>query len=338
MPRYQPPFTLTSEIVSLIAAVAEQVGRLSAQSGSGMDLRLRRINRIRTVTGSLAIEGNTLSEEQITAILDGKQVLAPPRELQEARNALAVYEQLHAWDGLSEADLLAAHRMLMQGLLDVPGTYRSGGAGVMAGDKVLHMAPPASRVPTLMTQLFGWLQNSQEHRLIASSVFHYEFEFIHPFADGNGRMGRLWQTLLLSRWQPAFAWLPVESLVHREQAAYYEAINASTHASDCAPFIRFMLGCIHKALLDITPQDAPQDAPQVVRLLKALGDNSLSREALQQALGLSDRKSFRQAYLAPALSAGLVEMTLPDKPNSRQQKYRLTSKGRSWLRVHKEHD
>lgn len=209
MLHYHPPFTLTSEIVSLVAAIAEQVGRLSAQSGSGMDLRLRRINRIRTVTGSLAIEGNTLSEEQITSILDGKQVLAPPRELQEARNALAVYEQLHTWDGLSEADLLAAHRMLMQGLLDVPGTYRSGGAGVMAGDKVLHMAPPANRVPALMAQLFGWLQNSQEHPLIASSVFHYELEFIHPFADGNGRMGRLWQTLLLSsgsRPLPGFPW------------------------------------------------------------------------------------------------------------------------------------
>ena len=246
--KYQPPFTLTSEIVTLVADIAEQVGRLSAQPDSGLDLRLRRINRIRTVTGSLAIEGNTLSEEQITAILEGKTVLAPPRELQEARNALAVYERLTEWDAHDENDLLAAHKQLMLGLLDHPGAYRRGGVGVMADGKVLHMAPQANRVPRLMGQLFDWLATTREHPLIASSVFHYEFEFIHPFADGNGRMGRLWQTLLLSRWQAAFAWLPVESLVHQQQAGYYHALNASTAASDSAPFIRFMLGCILEAV------------------------------------------------------------------------------------------
>ncbi len=246
--KYQPPFTLTSEIVSLVADIAEQVGRLSAQPDSGLDLRLRRINRIRTVTGSLAIEGNTLSEAQITAILDGKTVLAPPRELQEARNALTVYERLVEWNAHDEDDLLAAHRQLMIGLLDHPGAYRRGGVGVMGDGKVLHMAPQANRVPRLMGQLFEWLSSTREHPLIASSVFHYEFEFIHPFADGNGRMGRLWQTLLLSRWQPAFAWLPVESLVHQQQSAYYQALNASTEASDSAPFIRFMLSCILDAV------------------------------------------------------------------------------------------
>jgi len=185
--RYQPPYTLTSEIVSLVADIAEQVGRLSATHEFNMDLRLRRINRIRTITGSLAIEGNTLTEEQITAILEGKTVLAPPRELQEARNALAVYEQLPQWNGHNERHLLAAHKQLMYGLLDRPGVYRAGGVGVMAGKKVLHMAPPAGRVPLLMSRLFNWLRSSKEHPLIASSVFHYEFEFIHPFADGNGR-------------------------------------------------------------------------------------------------------------------------------------------------------
>lgn len=247
-PKYQPPFTLTSEIVSLVADIAEQVGRLSAQPDSGLDLRLRRINRIRTVTGSLAIEGSTLSEAQITAILDGKTVLAPPRELQEARNALTVYERLVEWNAHDEDDLLAAHRQLMIGLLDHPGAYRRGGVGVMGDGKVLHMAPQANRLPRLMGQLFEWLSSTREHPLIASSVFHYEFEFIHPFADGNGRMGRLWQTLLLSRWQPAFAWLPVESLVHQQQGAYYQALNASTKASDSAPFIRFMLSCILDAV------------------------------------------------------------------------------------------
>ena len=245
---YQPPFSLTLDIVSKVAEIAEQVGRLSASPGFARDLRLRRINRIRTVTGSLAIEGSTLTEEQVTAILDGKPVLAPPRELQEARNALAVYEQLSQWHGTNEDDLLAAHRVLMLGLLDHPGVYRSGGVGVFEGDKVIHMAPPHSQVHRLMGDLMRWLESTDAHPLIASSVFHYEFEFIHPFSDGNGRMGRLWQTLLLSQWNPVFAWLPVESLVHQHQAAYYQAIRDSTKAADCAAFIRFMLGCIHEAV------------------------------------------------------------------------------------------
>jgi Fic family protein len=332
MSRYCPPYRLTGEIVSLVAAIAERLGRLSATSEHGLDLRLRRINRIRTVTGSLAIEGNTLSESQITALLNGKTVLAPPRDVLEARNALAVYEQLPRWNGLQEADLLAAHQLLMNGLLDHPGQYRSGGVGVLAGQQVLHMAPPASRVPQLMGQLFDWLKNSAEHPLIASSVFHYEFEFIHPFADGNGRMGRLWQTLLLSHWQPDFAWLPVESLVHQQQDAYYRAIHDSTAGTDSAPFISFMLGCIQQALYAITPQEAPQVTPQVEVLLGVLA-GEMSRQEIQAALGLSDRENFRKSHLLPALAAGLVEMTLPDKPNSRHQRYRLTPTGRQWRKT-----
>ncbi len=296
---YQPPFTLTSEIVSLVADIAEQVGRLSAQPDSGLDLRLRRINRIRTVTGSLAIEGNTLGEAQITALLEGKTVLAPPRELQEARNALAVYERLSDWLPHREADLRAAHRLLMHGLLDHPGAYRSGGVGVMAGGKVLHMAPPANRVPKLMGHLFEWLANTREHPLIASSVFHYEFEFIHPFADGNGRMGRLWQTLLLSRWQPAFAWLPVESLVHQQQETYYEALNAGTQASDSAPFIRFMLGCIldavskadGKARVETRVKTRVKTPQQILDLLREYPPMSLAEvaEALGRAVSTIER-------------------------------------------------
>ncbi|WP_230473581.1 Fic family protein [Dyella choica] len=282
---------------------------MSATHEFDMDLRLRRINRIRAITGSLAIEGNTLTEEQITAILEGKMVLAPPRELQEARNALTVYEQLPKWNGLKEQHLLAAHKKLMYGLLDRPGVYRTGGVGVMAGKKVLHMAPPAGRVPLLMSRLFNWLRVSKEHPLIASSVFHYEFEFIHPFADGNGRMGRLWQTLLLSRWQPAFGWLPVESLVHQQQAAYYRAINASTAASNAAPFIRFMLVCIHDAVSKAsskttvktpvettvkTPVEKAAKTPQqILALLRQQPELTLAEVA--QAIGRSPRAVERAA-------------------------------------------
>jgi len=333
MPSYQPPFTLTSEIVSLVADISEHVGRLSVQLNQEQQLKLRRINRIRTVTGSLAIEGNTLTEAQITAILDGKRVIAPPREILEVSNALAAYEQLPNWYGSRQADLLAAHRLLMQGLIDHAGRYRSGGVGVMTGSTVLHMAPPASQVPRLMDDLFSWLATTADHPLIVSSVFHYEFEFIHPFADGNGRIGRLWQTLLLSHWQPVFAYIPVESMVHRHQAGYYQALNQSTAQSDSAPFIVFMLQRIKEALAAAaadSPHETPQVTPQVVKLLQILTD-SMSREQLQQQLGLADRKSFRQAYLQPALEQGLIEMTLPDKPQSKLQQYRLTAAGKVML-------
>ena len=329
MPDYQPPFTLTPDIVSLIAEISEGIGRLNVQLDQESQLRLRRINRIRTVTGSLAIEGNTLSEEQITAILDGKRVIAPPREIQEAHNALAAYEQLPNWHPQREPDLLSAHQVLMLGLMDSAGSYRLGGVGVMAGEKVLHMAPPAKQVPRLMNELFAWLESSQDHPLIASSVFHYEFEFIHPFADGNGRVGRLWQTLLLSHWQPLFASLPVESLVHQHQNDYYEAIEQSTAQTDIAPFIGFMLTMIRDAIISgASPQVTPQVSPQVAAVLKVLkGD--MSREQLQAALGLRDRKSFRQRYLLPALEAGWIAMTLPDKPQSSLQQYRLSESGKA---------
>ena len=316
---YTPPCTLTSAIVSLVTEIGEAVGHLTALRTTAKSVRLRRINRIRTIRGSLAIEGSTLSEAQITAILEGKRVIAPPREIQEARNAIKAYELFTQWQPSAEADLLAAHNIIMGGLLDASGRYRSGGVGVvMAGQQVIHMAPPADRVSPLMRDLLHWLQTTSEHPLIASSVFHYEFEFIHPFEDGNGRMGRLWQTLILSRWNPLFAHVPVESLVHEHQREYYAALNQSTGKADSAPFIEFMLKMILGAL-----------TPQVARLLQVLA-GEMSREEIQGAMGLRDRKSFRARYLAPALAEGLIAMAIPGKPNSRLQKYRLTETGQAW--------
>jgi len=327
---YQPPYTVTPTIVNLVAQISEAVGRLSAQTDADKALRLRRINRIRTIRGSLAIEGNTLSEEQITAILDGKPIIAPPREIQEVRNAIAAYDHLEQWQPEVERELLEAHRILMTGLISEVGNYRRGGVGVMAGAQIIHMAPPAERVPALMYDLLQWLNASDEHPLITSSVFHYEFEFIHPFADGNGRMGRLWQTLILTRWNPLFANIPVESLVNKHQAGYYQALQSSTDRSDSAPFVEFMLRMIIDAILFAAPQVTPQVTPQVKQLLGVM-QGEMTREELQNFLGLQDRKSFRERYLLPALVEKLIEMTIPDKPNSRLQKYRLTDKGRHWL-------
>lgn len=329
MSDYQPPYTITPEILNRVAEISEAVGRLAVLSSEVRALRLRRINRIRTIHGSLAIEGNTLSEAQITAILEGKRVIAPPREVQEVKNALSAYDRFDTWRPEVEKDLLEAHRVLMSNLIDEVGVYRSSGVGVMAGGQVIHMAPPAERVPQLMGDLFRWLATTDAHPLIASSVFHYEFEFIHPFADGNGRMGRLWQSLILARWNPLFADTPVESLVFEHQAEYYQVLQESSQQADSAPFIAFMLRMILEAVTTSAPQENPQVSPQVRKLLAVI-QGEMSREALQSALGLLDRKSFRERYLKPALIDGLIEMTLPGKPNSRLQQYRLTDKGRQW--------
>ena len=260
---YQPPCTLTPVSLRLVAEIAEAIGRLSAQVASPAALRLRRINRIRTIQGSLAIEGNTLSEEQITAILDGKRVVAPPREIQEARNAIAAYDRFEQWQPQVEVDLLDAHRILMTDLLEEAGAYRRGGVGIIAGEQVIHMAPPPDRVPSLMQDLLHWLRTTEQHPLVASSGFHYEFEFIHPFADGNGRLGRLWQTLILFRWKPSFAHIPVESLVHEHQAEYYQALQRSTDQTDSSPFVEFMLKMILDAVSSAAtpPSRTPSNHP-----------------------------------------------------------------------------
>jgi len=316
---YQPPFSITPAIIDLIAKISEQLGRLSVQPA--YDLRLRRVNRIRTIQGSLAIEGNTLSEKQITAILDGKAVVAPPREIQEVKNAILAYDKMNQWQPDVESDLLQAHEVLMAGLIDECGVYRQGSVGVMRGSEVVHMAPPAGRVALLMADLLQWVKTSEHHPLVMSSVFHYEFEFIHPFADGNGRMGRLWQSLILQQWNPLFADMPIESLVYQHQQDYYHALQQSTEDSDSAHFIQFMLERILDTISQLTPQDDPQVAPQVKLMLDGM-KGEMSREELQHMLGLQDRKSFRERYLKPALEASLIEMTHPDKPNSKLQKYR----------------
>ena len=268
--KYQPPYTITSKIIHLIAQISESIGRLTALTQIQDSLKLRKANRIRTIQGSLAIEGNTLSTEQITAILNGKTIIAPPKEVQEVRNALKAYEEIQDWNPDQESHLLKAHQILMTGLIDEIGQYRHGGVGVMSGDRVVHMAPPANQVQRLMRELLQWLAEGNEHPLIQSSVFHYEFEFIHPFADGNGRMGRLWQTLILSQWNPIFLNIPVESLIYQNQKAYYDALQASTDRSDSAPFIEFILQMILDAILssDASDQDTAQASDQVKRLIQ----------------------------------------------------------------------
>ena len=333
---YIPPFKITSAIISLVAEISQLIGRLSVLEEASKIIRLRRTNRIRTIQGSLAIEGNTLSVEQITAILEGKRIIAPPREIQEVLNADKAYGQFDKWQPYSKKDLLDAHRVLMTALLDNPGNFRTGGVGVMAGQTVVHLAPPADRVSYLMKDLLQWLKATDQHPLIAGSVFHYEFEFIHPFEDGNGRVGRLWQTLILSKWNPLFAHIPVESLVYEHQAEYYAALNKSTKNAESSVFIEFMLRMIFNAVTslstpEVTPHVTPHVTPEVSKVLSIL-KGEMTRKEIQQILGLKDEKHFRTTYQQPAIAAGLIEMTVPDKPNSRLQKYRITLKGIAFVK------
>jgi Fic family protein len=276
----QPPFDITPAILNTVEKIGELLGRLEAVQ-QARDLSLRRVNRIQTLQGTLAIEGNTLAPEQIQTILEGKHVVAPPREIQEVRNAIKVYDALDQFNPTAKTHLLKAHKLLMTGLLDAPGKFRRSGVGVVGSEKkVLHVAPPAHLVPQLVANLQKWLKQTDHHPLITSCVFHYEFEFIHPFEDGNGRIGRLWQTLILSRWNPIFASIPVESMIHAHQEEYYQAIIQSSENARSTVFIQWMLNIILQTLQSsATPQVAPQVTPQVKRLLAIL-DKPLSRQQI----------------------------------------------------------
>lgn len=238
---YQPPFKLNSEIVNLVAEISALVERFVVRLEQADTLKLRKANKIKSIHSSLAIEGNTLSEEVVSDIINGKRVLAPPREILEVKNALATYELYPKLNPFSIGDLLKAHGIMMRGIMPDAGEFRNCNEGVFSGSKCIHLAPPPNRVPALMEDLFDWLKNSKEHLLIRSCVFHYEFEFIHPFSDGNGRTGRLWQSLILGKCNPAFEHLPVENMVYANQRKYYNAIARSTKAGECSPFIEFML-------------------------------------------------------------------------------------------------
>ena len=247
---YKPPFTVSPKAINLIASISSQIERYAIKMEQEDTLRLRRANRIKTIHSSLAIEGNTLSEGEVQAVLEGKTVVAPLKEIQEVRNAIKTYELYPKLNPFSIPDLLLAHGTMMAGLVDEAGMFRKGGVGVFDGDKPVHIAPQADRVRDLMNDLFVWLENADDHLLIRSCVFHYEFEFIHPFADGNGRIGRLWQSLILGRLNPIFEHLPVENMVYSNQQAYYNAINKSSFLADSGPFIDFMLEEILNALID----------------------------------------------------------------------------------------
>lgn len=315
---YTPPFTITTEILNLVAEISEQVGRLDA-SALNASPQLRKQNRIKTITGTLAIEGNTLTEEQISAIVDGKSVLGSVRELAEVKGAIAAYDALPGFKPDKLSDLLAAHGLMMRDILLNAGEFRRKAVGIHKAGVVQHVAPPAHQVSGLMADLSRWLSEAKDHPLITSSVFHYEFEFIHPFADGNGRMGRLWQTLILSRWHPLFLSLPLESVIKDNQQRYYQALEAADQQADSTPFIHFMLSVIMQTLAQNAPVNASVNAPSAIAGLKTpdaimallAADPSLTRQQLADLIG-KDLRTIARA-LIKLQQAGVIKRIGSDK-------------------------
>lgn len=243
-----PPYQITPEILKLIASISEKIGQIKAKFLDKPSPKLRKENRIKTIHSSLSIEGNTLTEEQITALIEKKRIIGPEKDVNEVLNAIRVYDQLQSFDPKSSKSFLNAHEILMKGLVSDNGKYRKRGVGIMAGDRIAHMAPPAANVPHLMNDLFEYLKTSKEISLIKSCVFHYEMEFIHPFIDGNGRMGRLWQTLILMKEYPVFEFIPFENIIHKTQSEYYHALSQSDKSGSSTPFIEYMLGVVNDSL------------------------------------------------------------------------------------------
>lgn len=277
---YSPPYKITPKIIGLVSKISEAVGGFYAHE----ELRLHRINRVKTIQGSLAIEGNTLTTDQITAILDGKPVVAPINEIQEIRNAIKAYELLDDLNPGNLNDLLKAHLTMEAGLIDDAGRFRRGNVGIASGDEIIHYAPPPDRVPRLMTDLFDWLARTEEHPLIKSCVFHYEFEFIHPFSDGNGRTGRLWQTLILGRWKAVFKNLPVENIVYKYRREYYNALAISGGTDGCTPFIEFILSVIDETL---TAENMVPPSMRYRILEQMRANPKITRNELAAALGIT---------------------------------------------------
>lgn len=309
---YVPPFTVSPESINLVAEIAETMAESSPAHRSP---KLRRINRIRSIQSSLAIENNTLTLSQITDVIDGRRIIGPPDEILEAKNAFRCYSAMQDMDPHSESDLLGAHGMMMDGLMTDAGAYRRTGVGVYSETELVHMAPPADMVPQLMNDLFRWMRDSADHPLIKGCVFHYEFEFIHPFSDGNGRTGRFWHSLILSKWNSGFQWVPVESVVRRHQQEYYAAIGESTANADSGPFIEFMLRSIREAVSEACGVREPREfgLSRTEAEVLALIENGMYATAKSCAEQLCISPRAVERAIRVLRENGLIERTGSDK-------------------------
>lgn len=327
MREYNPPFTITNRILSYVSSISEKIGRITATANLEAKPHLRKNNRIKSIHSSLKIEANSLTLGQVRDVINGKAVLGEQKEIQEVKNAYAAYERLSEIDPYNIQYLKQFHGIMTKYLVEESGEFRLGEEGVFNGDQCIFMAPLARFVPQLMNELFDWMKEARGnvHPLVLSSVFHYEFVFIHPFSDGNGRMARLWHTVILSKWQPVFEYIPIESQIEKFQDEYYDAISECHVAGESTIFIEFMLSQIDKILDDISTQinEKNEYLPEAVqKLLTAMEyDVPYTGNALMEKLGLKAKEGFRRNYLHPAIEMNLIQMTIPDKPNSRNQRY-----------------
>ena len=295
MKGYTPPFTITETITNLVIEIAEKTAIISVTENLSKNPTLRRENRIQSIHSSLAIERNSLTFNQVSDVIDGKRVLGPPKDIREVQNAFEAYEIIAQLNPYKIPDLLKAHQIMMSDLVKESGVFRSKGVGVYAGESLIHAGTPPQYVPGLIEELFQWLEESSLHPLIKSCIFHYEFEFIHPFSDGNGRTGRMWHTLILSKWKNFFLWLPIESLIHERQEEYYQAINSANNKGESTVFVKFMLEIIKQALDELTEYvnnslslDLDTNEKRILKLIKV--NNKLSAKKLAEELGLSERQ------------------------------------------------
>ena len=327
MEHYEPPFDITNKMLSQISNISEKLGMIVAYRSLDTKPQLRRNNRIKSVHSSLRIESSSLTEGMVRSVLNNQTVIGPEKEIQEVKNAFAAYDCIGKVNPYSVDALKKLHGVMTYLTVDESGVFRRGAEGVFDGDQCIFMAPPPDMVEPLMYQLFDWMGDNAEtiHPLILSCVFHYEFVFIHPFSDGNGRTARLWQTILLTNWNPVFQYIPIESQIEKFQDGYYDAIarcNANGNSND---FIEFMLDRISEILDTVLEQsnELGGTSEYVGRLLSAMEyDIEYSANALLDLLGLKSKETLRRNYIDPAIESGLIDMTLPEKPTSKNQRYR----------------
>lgn len=324
---YIPPYQITDKILSFVADISEKIGKITERTNLDSKPHLRKNNKIKSIHSSLAIEANSLSLDEVRDVINGRTVVGKQKEIQEVKNAYAAYEEIGCFDVYSIKELKRLHGIMTKYTVEESGNFRRGEEGVFNGNQCIFMAPPASLVPEQMQSLFDWMSKAKEtvHPLILAAVFHYEFVFIHPFSDGNGRMARLWHTAILFRWKTVFEYIPIESQIEKFQDEYYNAIAKCHIDGSSTIFIEFMLSQIDKILDHICVQiseDNEQLSEYVRRLLKVMEyDIPYTGKTLMEKLGLKSRESFRRHYLRPAIDRNLIRMTIPDKPNSRNQRY-----------------
>lgn len=324
---YIPPFNITNKMLDLVASIMEKIGRLDNYNNLNKMPILRRNNKIRSIHSSLRIEANSLTFNQVKDVINGKMVIGPQKEIQEVKNAYNAYEMINKVDPYSIDDLKKIHGIMTYLTVEESGDFRKGDEGVMDGDICIFIAPKPEYVDKLMRQLFDFIKRNKDiiHPLILSSVFHYEFVFIHPFSDGNGRTVRLWQNILLTKWKSIFEYVPIETAIKKYQNDYYKVIANCNAKGDSTEFIEFMLKMIDEVLDDLIKNaniEIKHINSYIAKLLDVMDYNiPMSIKEIMEKLGLKSRSSFMKTYLNPALEQGLIKMTIKDKPTSKNQRY-----------------